>query len=1024
MLMRLKFTNVILFSVLILGLLSNWVIADILPKNANWEIATYTSAIRAVEVSKDGETLWVATTGGLEHRDATTGELIRVLTTLDGLPSNFIMSLASDSKGGLWIGTLREGLVHFDGENQWRVFNTDNSDLPHNIVFSLKIDDNDGVWVGVNGGIAYLNSASKWTIFNTDNSDLLDNNVEKLALDGNTLWVGSNGLSQLNSQTGKGKVFHTGNSDLPGKVATLETDDNGGVWIGTYHESETGAITGKGLAHLTTAGKWTIFTTDNSDLPHNTVISLKRDSRGGLWIGTEKGLAYLTSVGEWTTWHKHNSDLPNNFVLTLFSEKDNGLWIGTNKGISHFNHSDDEWLVPEEKKQWRLPDNIVQAFTDDDNGGLWIGTHFGGLAHKKAGGEWQVFDIDNSPLPVNDINALLNDGKGGVWVGTYGGGLHHLSSTGDWTSFTELNSKLPKNDINIILSNGNNGIWIATDEGGLAQLSDIPIEDGTLKLSNAEWRIFNKSNSELLDDDINIVISDNKGGLWLGTNDGLAHLSASSKWDVFTTTNSDLPKNQIFSLANEGSGVWVGTKDGGLARLDKKGNGKVFNVDNSDLPHDSVVDIIQDNKGGVWSGTYDGLAHLDSDDKWTVFNTDNSGLPSGAILKLMDDGNHGLWIGLSWGGGLTHLSFGNPFEGNRAAILIHPNVRESRKKHRPINKSIVGHIYHALSKRYYTNEEIYLVSYTGVDTTQDYIDDEQVVDAGNVAMTLNDIRQAFDWAKRQGNLIEPLLLVIVAEGLSEGQLVLDPETDTFLSSSDLKTLLDDYQQATGNQIAVVLETSYSGKFIPELKKDENRIIITSTSDEETTQHADTLGKDAFSWRFFRALRGGNNLWEAFYAVEKNFPQSPQFDDDDRNGRLAKEMCLNGCFAPIPGKTVYRLEDDDEESEDEADENEPLKVELDKDVLQDRRKDSYVGIGLPDGTLFIFTGQNDFFPFDGEKLSPWQGSSEDENVVVELPLTPALPKGNYGLYLLRVDKGVEPLAHPEDWELNVGSLTIE
>jgi len=73
-------------------------------ENANWEVFTNRSSIRAILPSDDGKTLWVGTDGGLEQRDASTGELVRVFTNLDGLPGNNITALESDGSGGLWIG--------------------------------------------------------------------------------------------------------------------------------------------------------------------------------------------------------------------------------------------------------------------------------------------------------------------------------------------------------------------------------------------------------------------------------------------------------------------------------------------------------------------------------------------------------------------------------------------------------------------------------------------------------------------------------------------------------------------------------------------------------------------------------------------------------------------------------------------------------------------------------------------------------------------------------------------------------
>ncbi len=116
-------------------------------ENANWEVFTNRSNIYALLLSEDGKTLWVGTEGGLEKRDAQTGEIQQVFINTDGLPGNFVSALLSDSQGGLWVGTwAKGGLAHY-AQGQWQVFNTDNSGLPSNLVSSLFPDSQGGLWV-------------------------------------------------------------------------------------------------------------------------------------------------------------------------------------------------------------------------------------------------------------------------------------------------------------------------------------------------------------------------------------------------------------------------------------------------------------------------------------------------------------------------------------------------------------------------------------------------------------------------------------------------------------------------------------------------------------------------------------------------------------------------------------------------------------------------------------------------------------------------------------------------------------
>jgi len=202
----------------------------------NWEIFLNRDKVEALLLSDDKETLWVATSGGLEKRDVLTEELKKVYTNQSGLPYNWINTLASDAQNGIWMGT-DEGFAHFSSDGIWQIWNESNSSLPDNRVKSLLADGEGGVWVGMsNGGLAHMKSDDTWEIFNEDNSDLPDNHVSSIASDG-----------------------------------------KGGIWIGTR---------GGGLAHMKSDDTWKVFNEDNSNLPYDYITCLLSDGQGGIWIGT------------------------------------------------------------------------------------------------------------------------------------------------------------------------------------------------------------------------------------------------------------------------------------------------------------------------------------------------------------------------------------------------------------------------------------------------------------------------------------------------------------------------------------------------------------------------------------------------------------------------------------------------------------------------------------------------------------------------------------------------------------------
>jgi ligand-binding sensor domain-containing protein len=1104
-------------------------------ENANWEVFTNRSFIQAILPSDDGKTLWVGTNGGLEQRDASTGELVWVFTNLDGLPDNRINALKNDGSGGLWIGTGNYyshhdgGLAYRSVSGEWTVYNQDNSGLPSNWVRALESDGSGGLWIGtspyLNGegsGLAYRSVSGEWTVYTTDNSGLPDNSIN-----------------------------------------ALESDGSGGLWIGTISHWNGEEEVGGGLAYHSDSGEWTLYNQDNSGLPINNVYALESDGSGGLWIGTRYGgLAYRSVSGEWTVYNQDNSGLPDNVISALESDGSGGLWIGTRYGGLAYRSVSGEWTVYTTDNSG-LPNNYINAIESDGSGGLWIGTRYG-LAYRSVSGEWTVYNQDNSGLPDNVISALESDGSGGLWIGTFEGGLAYRSVSGEWTVYTKDNfgsSYFGSPLIKALESDGSGGLWIVTD-GGLAYRS-----------VSGEWTVYNQDNSGLPDNlreyQIDVLESDGSGGLWIGTWNSLAYRSISGEWTVYTTYNSGLPNNSINALESDGSGgLWIGTFEGGLAYRSVSGEWTVYTTDNSVLPSNYRNALESDGSGGLWIGISEGgLAYRSVSGEWTVYTTDNSGLPDNSINALESDGSGGLWIG-AWG--IAHLTFGqksalctdlndtecqNILTDERAAILIHPRGQGTGYNQAVSIEFMATHAYRVLQNRGYDNDEIYFLSHkSDVDINGDGKPDHNVVD-GPVTisdratgipsrdLTRADVQQAFDWAKQKGKLDQPLVLIFVDHALT-GKLRLDP-FDEVLTAQDLNAMLTDYQQTTGSQVVVVLEACHTGSLVSGLTGPD-RLIVTSTAEDKA--YYDNLGMFSFSKFFFDNLRRGESFYDAFQTVSGKLPtyghpfnlQAPQLDDDgdgfantSTDGRLARKFCLNGCFGALSGEItlepetpaatvtagqtlslvvragitegrikrvwalimtpdaakqrneqgfsliptpVVNLRQQPEDASRwqgsfsgfqyrgdyvvtfmakdnegfitaavpvvmtqpegpevpalETDNNlAPIVAQTvyhDGDMFKvtlpplPTEQAQYVGVALPDGTIFVLTDLNGFMPFDGVIFPVFQGG----DIAIELPVSADIPKGAYTLYLLRMPLGVEPLAHPEQWKLGVSSFKVE
>ena len=932
-------TNVgtVMVSVLAKGELARKISLD----NAVWELMNSRHWVKSMALSKDEKILWVGTNAGLEQRDASTGQLIKVFTILNGLPHNNIEALAIDNNDGLWVGTS-DGLAHLHADGTWFVYNENNSGLSNNRINTLLVDEKNILWVGTlnvmsKGGLHSRQPNGDWQRY----PSLSDNSITTLALgNDNSKWIGTRiGITETTNDLvyyhdGEKQVFNTDNSKLPSNWLTaLQPDQNGGIWIGTKND---------GLFYRSQTDEWSVFTPDKLPFPSSEITSIITDNKGGIWIGSNNGLVHLNVNHEWTVFNTDNSGLPNNFVSSLLIDANGDLWVGTGLyGLVRFSTTG-QWT--KFNPNFGLQGEHIKTLGYDNKREMWVGTNLG-LAHLMANYEWEIFNSTNSALPANSIYAFSFDKNGGLWVGTFGSGLAYRKNSGEWTLVNTTNSPLPDNFITALLIDEQDGLWIGTENGGLAY-RDI----------NNEWQIFNIDNSALPYNSIRVLIVGDSKGIWIGTGHwfgskdegGLAHLGVNHEWQVFTTANSKLPNNNIRALlSDDNAGLWIGTsqqgigleKRGGLVYRNSEGKWRLFPEPPENLSlevtlsYSRVNSLLADGNGGLWIGTYlGGLVHQSAAGKRTIFNTRNSGVPNSEISTLLADKDGSLWVG-TYDSGLARLSFSqkrtlasiikdktiqNPLlTEKRAAILIHPRgqSKDTGYSQELAVDFMATYAYHTLHARGYDNDEIYFLSYKpDLDFNGDAIADFNVVDApikladfrqGNEELrdlTVTDVDKAFEWTTEKGHLDQPLLVIFIDHGLKD-KLLLAPSSQEMLTADKFKTLLDDYQIATGNKVVVILEACHTGTLVPTLAAP-NRTIISSTG--EDLAYYNDLGRTSFLRFYFNQLRRGDNLHDSWQTVDHTFDtyglpfiqQNPQLNDS-AEGIMAQSLCLNGCFA-LPG----------------------------------------------------------------------------------------------------------------------------
>lgn len=287
------------------------------------------------------------------------------------------------------------------------------------------------------------------------------------------------------------------------------------------------------------------------------------------------------------------------------------LWFCSAEGISRF----DGYVFTHFTVNDGLPERHVNDFLETRNGEIWIATDGGlaklnpkGLANSKSNPLFTAILPDNPK--AKNIRVLLEDENGMRWVGT-GDGLYKLNAH-DELEAVDLGKPLvgmPEIQINAIIRDRLGAIWLGTEDNGLFRI-----------LPSGEVEQFNKSNG-LPDIDISTLHEDKNGRIWVGLRQhhaaGLVLLVAEPRKNQnivarHYTTDDGLPADWILDLFESSDGkFWVGTIRGLCEwQTDEKSVCKTYTKEN-DLCDEEFWSITEDKDKSLWTGTRCGLK------KWT-----------------------------------------------------------------------------------------------------------------------------------------------------------------------------------------------------------------------------------------------------------------------------------------------------------------------------------------------------------------------------------------------------------------------
>jgi len=282
--------------------------------------------------------------------------------------------------------------------------------------------------------------------------------------------------------------------------------------------------------------QFTIYNTDNSDIPDDFVYVTKTDASNNLWIGTDVGLTKYDGT-TWTTYSTANTGISSDNVHAIEIVSEDEIWFGTvglGNGLNLYNGTD--VIHYDEINGVEFPQSVY-AIKKDNSGRLWIG------------GEYNTFMYDGTTLTdlgpegPHYINSfIMVDGV--LWAGSYGYGLYKYDGT-IWTNYNMENSDLSSDFVERIAADSNGNLWM----GGFGSNPDAM---GLTKFDGTTFTNYNDSNSAIPRNVIYDLVIDSQDTIWIANGDG-NDPGGLVKFDgtTFTLTNmanSNLPTNIILDL--------------------------------------------------------------------------------------------------------------------------------------------------------------------------------------------------------------------------------------------------------------------------------------------------------------------------------------------------------------------------------------------------------------------------------------------------------------------------------------------
>jgi ligand-binding sensor domain-containing protein len=636
--------------------------------------ANYTDVRDVAAITSQGDSLWLATSGGLVRILQSDPSVEWRFTNADGLGDNNLRFVTIDSAGFLWAGGENGRLCRRRNDKHWDVFTfEDETGLP--IRLNAASPGPDGfLWVASDKGVHKFDTRRNGGEIKESYSRIGDwpdqSHVNDIAVLYGTVWaVGPGGTASADvSDPFLLDRAHWSTLSL-GETATRVSGTGIGshVLVGT----ESGLVcmrVGSGCVPIN---------------PFHTLHNVRGLSSCGtdIWVAFDDGVGHYDGTD-------FTEDLAPGTIKAGFSAvhcSSDRIWLGqTSHGV--WRNEANVWT----NFEFNGPlDNLFIDVAVDEAGRVWC-AHSSTGADFLANGTWTnlPYIVAGTSGPLQSVDVAPD---GYVWYGAFGDGAWRIKEDSPFDDSVIFHYKKPNSSL-MWVQNPSRPVdyeYVVVEDGVVDSKGRVWLTNGFADsgaviafYDHGCWGRFDASDGLFSNRPIVIYPLDqsllvgfgNYGIVEINYTEPLCDGNSQRPQNVtltHRTTDQGLPSDEVRALTiDQNDSLWAGTTLG-LARY-ARDRRKFFKVN---LPADAgltVNALAVDAGNSVWVGTTLGLTIIDPDGTMSFFDSHNSGLIGDNVVEInMDDKNGDVWIATR--SGLSRTRGPLPRAASIKSVVAYPN---------------------------------------------------------------------------------------------------------------------------------------------------------------------------------------------------------------------------------------------------------------------------------------------------------------------------------------------------------------